>query len=117
MIDSLEGRWEGLMFHIEGFSANVTLDLDRSGEGKFTFTLVGDHCPGEPRTGAVQAKLSRDGVVAIEVRGENMPPFRFEGRATEVKVHARAAITGTFTSADRQAEGGVAIMWLYADNA
>ena len=118
MTDSLAGHWEGLMHDVEGFDARVELDLTSGGSGKFVFTLVGDHCPGEPRTGEVSAKLSRDGAVAMEIgKGKgDLPPMRFEGRLHQVKVHARAAIAGTFTDPEsREGRGGVAIFWLYAD--
>jgi|GEM_PF-3091465 len=116
MSNSLAGRWEGLMYDVEGFNARVELDLGKEGNGKFTFTLTGDHCPEEPRVGEVSAKLSRDGHVAMQVGKGDIPPIHFEGKLQPVKVHARAAITGTYSDPNsREGRGGVAIFWLYAE--
>jgi hypothetical protein len=116
MSASLAGHWEGLMHDIEGFDARVELDLNAKGTGKFAFTLVGDHCPGEPRYGEVNAAVSRDGHVKMEVGKGDVPTMHFEGRLHPVKVHARAAIAGTFSDPESgNSRGGVAIFWLYAD--
>lgn len=116
MSNSLEGRWEGLMYDIEGYSARVELDLDKQGNGKFSFSLNGDHCPGEPRYGEVHTKLSREGAVTMDVRGKEVPPIHFDGRLHPVRVHAKAAITGTYSDPSvKEPRGGVAIFWLYAN--
>ncbi len=115
MTDTLAGKWEGLMHDIEGYGARIDLELDKKGSGKFSFFLTGDHCSEEARTGEVQAKLGKDGSVTMLVRGGDVAPMAFTGRIHAVKVHAEAAITGTFTDPDPKAgRGGVAIFWRYA---
>jgi hypothetical protein len=103
------------MHDIEGYGARIDLELDKKGSGKFSFFLTGDHCSEEARTGEVQAKLGKDGSVTMLVRGGDVAPMAFTGRIHAVKVHAEAAITGTFTDPDPKAgRGGVAIFWRYA---
>ena len=118
MVDSLKGRWERLMFDIENVSANVAMDVDDRGTGSFEFVLVGEDKPGQPRRGELHSKLSGDGRVSMETMGGDLPPITFEGQVFSVKVHARAAIAGTYRGADIRdglERGGVAIFWLYGD--
>lgn len=114
MTFTLAGHWEGLMHDIEGFSARVELELGDEGIGKFVFALVGDHCEAAERSGEVKSEVDPKGNVRIYVSGGDISPIEFNGRIYPVKVHAEAAITGTFTDPHADApRGGVAIFWRY----
>jgi hypothetical protein len=119
MINSLLGRWEGLMYDVEGFTANGTLVFESNeGNGRFTFSIIGDHEPGKPQSGEIRGKLSPEGLVFLETTSSEVGTIRFEGRLFDVKAHARAAIAGLYiVDGPNRAfsRGGTAIFWLYED--
>lgn len=120
MIDTLQGKWDGLMHDVEGFDARASLELaDEDGriKGRFKYEVVTHHELAKPIEGAIEGRRSKNGLVELAGKLDSGGAVRFEGHAVDVKHHARASIIGTYTVSvgQEQATGqGSAIFWLFA---
>lgn len=120
-MDSMQGKWDGLMHDVEGFDARATLELtDQGGRlaGRFSYQVVAKHELAKPVEGAIEGKRGKTGLVELSGKLEGFGVVRFEGRAVDVQHHARAALVGTYTVASQQQKEigqGTAIFWLFAD--